>query len=282
VRGDPATRWRTAASAVVALATVGAVPAIAATPSSGQVSHAQPKLVWKGNASGAAFVPPNSVLGPAGYPIVCEPTACDVFTLEVVDSADLHIESSSCADPVTQVEVERPDGSRVVNNGFEDSPRTVIDLRAAPVGTYIVRTIVNAMPSQPSAYIGHASLSVPELTTMSVTDVSITSRHAHRGARITVPVSVSAGVSAIRALLRGHGRVVGTGLTARVEDRGKVQIRLTRSLGPGRYTVRVAGRDDSGAVIAGRSVIRVTRHQTGHTSRAAAAAPVADAAVTPC
>ena len=66
-----------------------------------------------------------------GQRILCQAPFCDTFALRVLDAADLQIESSSCANLMTQVEVEKPDRSRLFADGVDASPRTIIDTRSA-------------------------------------------------------------------------------------------------------------------------------------------------------
>ena len=257
-------------------------PARGATPDSGHVSADSPKIVWQGRAPGAPFVVGNQLLSDLGQPILCQAPFCDTFSLDVATSADLQIESSSCADLVTQIEVQKPDGSTVFADGVDNSPRTIIDLAAAPVGRYVVRTLVNVPVGSTAGYIGHATLDLPATTDTlpaPAIDVSqravlrvhtsrVSYRRAGRGRRLRVAVSTSAPVSELRATLRRGRVVVGSGRRRQLNSHGAIRLGLRRTLSPGAYRLQLSGSDGSRRVTT-ESTLRVSRAAGVRRARAA-------------
>jgi hypothetical protein len=258
------------AIATVAATLVCAEQAIGATPPTGQVSAASPDVFWQGTAQGAPLGYANPVVARAGLPMLCEPSVCDVFTLDVADSADLRIESSSCEDPVTEVEVQKPDGSRIFADGNADSPRTVIDIPRAPQGQYVVRTSVNVLPPARGAYVGQAHLAIPRPITMSIASATISHTHARKGSRVSFFVATTAPVTALKAVLRSRAAVVGVARLANLDDRVQLRLRLSRSLRPGRYGLTVRAHSGDGVVPAATGVLRVRRATA---ARSAASTP---------
>lgn len=259
-------------------------PAQAASPESGQVSSGSPKFIWQGDAPGAPFVLGNPLLVDLGRPILCQSPFCDTFNLDVDSAADLQIESSSCADLVTQVEVQKPDGSTVFADGVDNSPRTIIDIPAAPVGRYVVRTLVNVPVGSPAGYIGHATLDlpvIPDSSSPATSDVRraaslrvhtsrVSYRRARKGRSLRVSISASAPVSDLRATL-WRGRVlVGSGRRRSIDSTGVIRLALRRTLKPGRYRLRLSA-FEGGRRVSTESTLGVSRAAGASRARAASA-----------
>jgi hypothetical protein len=259
---------RFALAAVVMLLAL-APRAGAAQPSAGSVANSDPALIWKGTASGSPFIWADILLAARDHPILCASPFCDTFVLHVVDSRDLRIESSSCADDVTAVEVEQPDGSRLFADGLEGSPRTIVDLIAAPAGTYRVRTLVNVLPDATGAYIGHATLTVPAArATLTARNRTVPDTRATSGDRVRIGLVATAPITSLRAVLRGaHRSIVGKARLAALDGRGSIVFTLSRTLRPGRYRVAITADDGAGAIHAA-AVLRVSRgHHHARSSR---------------
>jgi hypothetical protein len=227
-------------------------------PDEGTVSLTSPALVWQGSAGGSPVIWADFVLAGQGNPIVCPPVFCHAFSLHVADSSDLRIESSSCEDDVTFVEVERPDGTREFADGLEGSPRTIVDIANAPVGTYVVRTLVNRPPPE-GAYVGHATLATPP-SRVSLTAVSrmLKVALARRGRAVQMALSASGPITGVRGVLRSGRSIVGSGGLLSLDGRGKLAVTLSRALRPGRYRLTVTADDGVGEVVA-TAVLRISR-----------------------
>jgi hypothetical protein len=236
----------------------------------GTVSRGAPALVWKGSASGSPVLWADIALAAEGQPILCPPAFCDAYTVQVADSADLGIESSSCEDDVTAVEVERPDGSRLFADGLEGSPRTIVDIAQAPVGAYVVRTLVNRAPLEGGAYIGHATLAFPlPRVVLKAASRTLTTAHARHSRSVWFALSASGPITTVRGVLRRNGAVVASGRLAALDGQGRLSLAFSRALRAGVYRLTVTADDDSGQVVA-KARLRIARKR----SRARAAASV--------
>jgi hypothetical protein len=243
-----------------ALAGLVAAPAgRAAEPREGEVSTTSPTVVWSGQASGSPVVWANLALGASNLPILCERPFCDLFTLRVAHTADLEIESNSCLDPMTQVEVERPDGSRVFADGLEGSPRTLVHIPAAATGTYRVRTLVNAPPGAEAGYRGRARLKVaPARAVLRARGRAVSRTRAASGKKVRISLTTTSPLTAIRGILRAKGSVVGSGARNALAERGTLVVTLSRRLRPGAYRLGVVADDGRGSVFA-TATVRVSR-----------------------
>jgi hypothetical protein len=93
-----------------------------------------------------------------------------------------------------------------------------------------------------------------------VTTRGASARSTNRSRALRVGVTSNVALSLVRGVLRdGRGRTVATGGLGRLERRGILRLRLRRALRPGRYTLRLTGRDAHGATAARTARITVAR-----------------------
>ena len=267
------------ASAVV---TAAAVPALAADPESGDVSNATPKVEWKGTAGGYGASIVADVNG--SFP-ACGAPVCDEFTLNLKDAGDLTVAiTTDDGSGFTTIEVEDPDGNITYNGGAETEATSVIRLKKAKAGTYLVRTMTNNPPAQGDAYTGTASLggapaavtpppstgggttpppaSEPQqpqpaaAPTITVKPGKLSARKAKK--KLTISLSSDGRVNGLVATLKKGSKTVGRGKLATLNGPGKIALKV-KKLKKGAYTFRVAGRSDAGNVVAAQVKLKIGR-----------------------
>jgi hypothetical protein len=131
-----------------------ASPASAAEPAEGRVSLAAPNAAWTGTAAGYGVVVVNSVGART-----CQAPACDEFLLTVEERGDLVVgATANGASGFTMLEIVRPDGTTISNDGGADQPTSELRLKGTAPGLYRVRTHTNAPAFADATYSGFASL----------------------------------------------------------------------------------------------------------------------------
>lgn len=265
----------TACLAAAALA-AAAVPALAAEPSSGELSTATPRVEWKGTAGGYGVSIVADVNG--SFP-ACQAPVCDAFDLTVKDSADLTVAiTTDDGSGFTTIEVEAPDGTIHYNGGAEDQPTSVIKIKKAAPGAYVVRTMTNNPVASGDAYSGLATLAVapapvvvptaaptpgtaPAPTPAAAPTITVkrgkySARRSRRG--LTVALSSTGRVTGLVATLAKGRKTVGRGKLAALDGNGKVRLKV-KKLKKGTYTLQVRGRSADGATVATRARLKVGR-----------------------
>jgi hypothetical protein len=260
-----------------------AAPAFAATPESGEVSSATPKVEWKGTAGGYGYsvvADRNEAFPP------CEAPACDQFALTVKDQADLVVSvTTDDGTGFTTMEVEDPDGKIHYNGGAEGEPTSLIKIKKAKPGAYVVRAATNNPPGMGDAYSAAASLAVSPAATappaptqpsqpsqpgqpsqpaatpteapiISVKPGKLSARKAKR--KLAVGLSSSGRVSGLTATLLKGAKIVGKGKLATLNGSGKITLKVKR-LKKGKYTFRVSGKSDAGNVVATQVNLKIGR-----------------------
>ena len=141
------------AAALMAIAFAPA--AVAATPDRGEVSLAKPSVAWSGTAAGYGVVVANSLAART-----CEAPACDEFVLKVAQAGDLLVRATARgASGFTQLDVVRPDGTTLSNDGAAGQPTSELRLKRVSAGEYLVRTHTNASAAADASYAASARLS---------------------------------------------------------------------------------------------------------------------------
>lgn len=255
-----------------------AVPAIAATPESGEVSAASPKVEWKGNAGGYLFTVGTDAN--EGYPD-CPPSLCDEFALTVKDQADLTVSvTTDDGTGFTTMEVEDPDGNVSYNGGADGQDTTVVKLKKAKPGAYVVRASTNNPPGAGDAYSAFASLAVAappaapapsepaapapsqpgaqpsSAPTITVKAGRLSARKAKK--KLTIGLSSDGRVSGLVATLKKGSRKVGSGKLAELNGAGRIALKVKR-LKKGSYTFDVRGKSDAGNVVGTRVKLKIGR-----------------------
>jgi hypothetical protein len=154
---------RARAALLAAVLLGAAAPAAhAATPAEGTVSLAAPNAAWTGSAAGYGVVVVNSLVART-----CQAPACDEFVLKVADAGDLVVSATANgASGFTELDVVRPDGSTISNDGGAGNPTSELRLKRVSPGTYRVRTHTNAPAARDATYRASAKLgpSAPPVT----------------------------------------------------------------------------------------------------------------------
>ena len=248
------------AATAATLALTAAAPALAADPESGSVSFAAPEVKWSGVSTGGFVTTFSQIfINAAGEQQPCAAPSCDTFTLEVKDSADLNVEVES-ASTITYLQVEKPDGTVVYNDGIEvegeeDDPVTKLKIKKAPVGTYLVQAAVNSPAEEP--YTGRATLVTPPPAvapvappvaapptaarpapaTLSAKAGRLSARKLAKSRKLPLTLSTTAPVTGVRVVLASRGKAVATGKLASLSGSKRFTLKLRRKLEPGRYAL---------------------------------------------
>ena len=129
---------------LAAAALFAAVPAAhAATPAEGEVSAADPKVSWSGEAYGQPFK-----FGPEFQTHdLCIAPFCDSFALTVTEPGHLRVNlSAPTSAGYTDVVVTMPDGTSLFFAGSEDQVAHQLTDEDAPTGTYHFDIWPNELP----------------------------------------------------------------------------------------------------------------------------------------
>ena len=140
---------------------LGTALASAADPQDGKVSSSSPRVEWKGESNGYLYYNYQRVSRTGGQQPRCDAPACDTFTLEVADSADLTISATYETTVFLDFDIILPDGSSLWIDGSDESNTTVAKIKKAKPGKYVIRVTTNGNASQDGAYTAFAQLAVP-------------------------------------------------------------------------------------------------------------------------
>lgn len=232
--------------------------ATAATPSDGKVSSASPRVEWTGESNGYLYYNYQRVSRTGGQQPRCDAPACDEFTLEVVDSADLTISATYETTVFLDFDIVFPDGSSVWIDGSDENNTTTTKIKKAKPGTYKIRVTTNGTASQDGAFTAFAQLATaaapvvaaaPEVPAAPAPapvapQLSIATRSASlkklKKRALVVSLSSTAPVSGVKVFLRKGKKIVAKGALASLDGAGKVTLRLPKSVKPGRYVLAAA------------------------------------------
>ena len=249
--------------ALLTLLAVAAAPALAADPSSGEVSKATPKVTWEGAiTSFQSWQLYNQEQGQ------CIAPSCDTFTLEVKDAAPLLNIVVESADSGIIVEVVKPDGSKEQFGGTE--LKVTAKLKNPPTGSYTINVAQNeqtqathkgtaelvfpaaaAPPAPPQA-----SPTPPAASDAPVPKLSLKAGRL-KGRSLPVTIRASAAIGNVRATLRRGKKVVGRGSLAKVDDRAVLKLKLRGRPKRGRHTLKVTAVDEQGRSIASTLTVKI-------------------------
>lgn len=270
------------AGAIVALL-AAASPAAAADPASGTVSNASPVVTWAGTSSGGFVTTFAQIfVTAAGEDMPCQAPSCDTFTLEVKDVADLNVKVAS-EQPITYLQIVKPDGSVVYNNGIETAGdpdnETKLRIKRAAVGTYQIQAATNTTdPNYP--YTGEAVLGTPAAAaapaptvatpapaepapaapaTVSAKAGKLSARKLAKTRRLPLTLTTTAPLSGVKVVLAAKGKAIATGTLASLNGTAKYSLRLRRKLKPGRYDLAVEGADAAGRKAGTKLTVKVAR-----------------------
>ena len=269
-----------------------ATGAHAANPESGAVSKAAPKFSWTGTLDQS--YPQYTAMQPetaAGAP--CEAPGCDTFTLEVApDAAGFPLSFAIGQDGgFVGLRITAPDGTVTMEKVASESaskPAT-FSVAKAQAGKYELAITDNSIT--PVAYKGTATLKVPApepgaeptpaptapasgtpapsgggqqtspppATTMSVAAGRASAKKLKKARKLLVEISVSAPVTGVVAKILKGKKALATGKAARVDNVGKVTVKLRKPLRKGSYAIQVTGTDGQGRPVSGSAKLKVSK-----------------------
>ena len=257
--------------AIVALA-AAAVPALAAEPSEGTVSKANPKVEWTGTSNAYGVYPIHGI-AQAGEP--CSAPACDSFTLEVADQDTLTLTADNDAtggpgSDSVEMDVVTPAGETIYTQSAADAP-VVVKIKNAAKGTYTVNILVNQPANvsgtfKASAVLGAATKPAAPLpatppttaetpapapatapaASLSMTTKSVSAKKSKK--KLTLAIGATKPVTDVTASLKKGSKTLGTAKLASLGTSGKLVFKLKKALKKGSYTVAISAKDGTQAV----------------------------------
>lgn len=292
------TRRSRALAAGGLLLLTGATGAIAATPESGEVSKANPKVTWSGEVTNSYANRVALLLADiAGQSdaVPCGPSTCDAFALKVAESDDLTItadapeSTSQTGDAGSQVtlRITRPDGSKELHTteaggASPDKPLTV-RIKKAPAGDYMIEyynyfygsaveysasatlgppkpATVVAPPAAPEAPApAQPQAPVQEGLTVKAKVGKASAKKLNRSRKLAASVTVSRAVKSLTATLKSGKKIVGKGKLGAFSGSKKVTLKLSRKLKPGKYTLVVAASDGAGSTAGSSTAFKIRK-----------------------
>jgi hypothetical protein len=242
--------------------------AVAATPESGEVSKAAPKVTWAGQTTGSYFTRvPAAVTADDSVP--CEAPSCDTFALKVADSATLTV-AADIVQPADNpgavtIRIRKPDGSVVVGSSDADAVSEgkpfKMTIKSAPTGDYTVE-YWNNFYDGPIDYTASAELAVPppavapptvaapppgpapvEAIGLAVSVPKVSARSLARSRKLAAKVTVSRAVTAVTATLKKGAKKVGAGRLGATSGTAKLTVKTAKKLKPGTYSLVVNATD---------------------------------------
>ncbi len=278
---------------------LGNALATAAEPEGGKVSSGSPRVEWKGESNGYLYYNYQRVSRTGGQQPRCDAPACDAFTLEVADSADLTISATYETTNFLDFDIILPDGSSLWVDGSDDSTTTVARIKKAKPGKYVIRVTTNGSAEQDGAYTAFAQLGVPsappaagppsstpseapsttpptsqppappapgpggQQPAPSSAQLSVRTRSAstRRLKKRTLPVKLSttAPLTDVKVFLRKGKKIVAKGRLAKLSASGTAKVRLSKKVKPGRYVIAASGRTQSGGLAAGSAPLKLKK-----------------------
>jgi hypothetical protein len=253
----------------------------AADPGSGKVSAASPTVAWKGQVLDSGVTSNAWGQDPT---FDCNAPACDRFTLEVADSANLLIrlkgfqENTAGGDPGCSIRVVSPDGQSKLNSG-NCGPKTEmkVTIKNAAKGTYQIDVADSHVVGQPENYEASATLMVapaptapgtvatpapapsspPPAATLTAKVPAQSAKKLKKAKKFTVTLTTSAPLTGVNALLIKGKKQVAGGKLARLEGTGKLVVKLKKALKKGTYDLAVGGRDAQGRNVLASAKVKV-------------------------
>ena len=216
-------RARRTGALLTGLAVIGgAASAVAATPESGEVSKANPRVEWTGKVANSYFNRLPMLLADLagqGAAVPCGQAAgtCDSFALKVADSDDLTItadapeSTSQTGDAGSQVSlrITKPDGSKEIHTtesaGASPEKPLVVKIKKAPAGDYTIEYFNyfygSSIPYNASATLGKpAAVGAPEAPVVTAPGTPTAPTTSDTPVATTVELSAKVGKASARKL----------------------------------------------------------------------------------
>ena len=256
--------------APAAVALGAAIPALASEPESGTVSNSSPKVEWTGTSNAYGVYPLQGLAsGQGGQGGPCQQPACDTFTLEVADQANLTLtaDNNSADGPGSdsvQMDVVKPDGETIYTQSEADKP-VLVKLKNAAKGSYTINVWVNQRAGtdgsfKASAVLGSAAPAPapappapggqpqpqpqpgPEpAATLSLKTKKASAKKVKKALKLSIGSTKP--VTDVRASLKKGAKVLGTAKLASMGTSATLKLKLKKALKKGAYTVEIAAND---------------------------------------
>ena len=273
-RGTFIVRRALAIAAGTAAAAGVAAPGLASEPSSGTVSASNPTVSWTGEAETAPFA---EQMRNEQYR-VCGPAICETFALRVEDAGDLTVQVKG-EEHAVGFQVIAPDGTKVFADNFDGDPAepVTIIIQGAKTGDYGIEIWQDATEADAHQLSGSAQLAPPPAPAspppppapassppgppaaprLAVRTATVRVRKLARR-RLALRVSASSPVTKVKAQILKGRRVVGRGSLAHLDGGGRIVVRTSNRLRPGRYVAVLSAKAASGdrVAVSRRLVIR--------------------------
>jgi hypothetical protein len=262
---------------LTSLLMAAAFPSIAsaAEPSSGTVSNSSPSVKWGGTLASSGIT--NNIW--AEDPTFdCYAPACDRFTLEVADSANLVVglnmlsTNADGSDPGCGIRIVAPDGSSTWHDGScSESSTMKVTIKNAAKGTYQIDVASSHVCCGEEDYTASATLAVPPppvtsppVTTppapeakLSAKVPSLKATKLRKAKTFTATLTTTAPLSDITALLVNKSKQLGSGTLASLEKSGKITVKVPKKVKKGTYQLSVGGKDAEGRNVVTTAKVRV-------------------------
>ena len=252
------------------LAAAVAGTAVAATPENGTVSESAPKVEWTGETTGGyASRMPTAVSGSTETP--CEAPSCDTFTLKVEKSANLTVAEALDSESETAaftMRITKPDGEVIQTDSDPGAASggkyAKVVIKNAPTGEYVINHYDNSTAMSFKAYAelavagapapapqpggGPAPATQPSTQTVQAIDLQVKAGKASakklaKTKKLPITVTVSREVKSITAALKKGSKVVGKGSLGTTSGTKKMNVKLSKKLKKGTYTLSVVATD---------------------------------------
>jgi hypothetical protein len=273
--------------------------AVAATPESGQVSKASPRVEWSGEVINSyANRLPIVAAGQNDTP--CVPQHCDAFALKVVDSDALTItadapESTGTTGSGSQVtlRITAPDGSKSVHTtdttGASPEKPFTVKIKKAAAGDYVIEYFNYFLGSagfiayNASATLGAPAAAAPapapvkvdtpqapapapaptatvqEALSLDLKTGKLSAKKLNKSKKLATSVTVSREVKSLTAVLKSGSKVVAKGSLSGFAGTKAVSLKLAKKLKAGTYSLSVSATDAAGASAAKTVKVKVAK-----------------------
>ena len=235
--------------------------AIAATPESGTVGNASPKVQWAGEVTSSGVFYDAWAQDPT---IDCQAPACDPFALKVAEDHNvtlkLNIQSTNAdgSDPGAGIRIKFPDGSYQYTQGTAGEKTTMtVKLKNLKAGDYEVTTVASHVCCGTDPYTESAE--IPELAgapapapapaspTLTVKAPKASARKLAKSRKYVITASSNGTLNNVTALLLKGKAKLGSGKLATLNGTAKITLKVSNKIKKGSsYTVAVSGVDSSG------------------------------------
>lgn len=267
-----------ALAAVGSLATGLVASSQAASPESGTVSAAAPKVNWEGTVQSSGIF---YMAWDEDPEIPCDPPACDPFMLKVdgahsllTVSLNVQNESAAGGEGGGGLRIKLPSGEYNWVKGTS-GPKTAlrVKLKNPAPGDYEVTSVASYICCGPSDYLASAevpggapapapapatgapapSASPEPAPSITVKAGKLSAKKLKKAKKFTVALSSNGQVNKLKASFRKGKKAIGAGTLASLNGSGKLTIKIAKKaakkLKKGTYSFSVSGTDSQGRTV---------------------------------